>query len=374
MPTNPAHIRLRRARAQALAGGVRERSAAAVVRRAVAIQAQDAVAADLGIRVRGAGLTAGGVRAAYEDDRSIVRSWFMRGTLHTVPAEDVRWLLRLLGPRLVAATAARYRQLGLDDALRSRADELFRAALAADGPLTRAELTERLGALGVGPVGQGPIHLIRHAALTGVLCHGPMRAGEATYVLLDDWLADHGTDPVRDDEAAAAELARRYAAGYGPADADDFAVWSGLPKPLSRKAWAPAGASASSRGGAEASEADTGGAPDMRLIPAFDNYLVAYRTRELAVPAAYEKQVWPGGGIIRATVLADGLAVGTWSRQAPGLPPRIDAFGGPDGPDGPQGPDGRDGPDALERLGSAARAALDAEAAAVAAFLAPDAP
>ncbi|WP_405009150.1 DNA glycosylase AlkZ-like family protein [Kitasatospora sp. NBC_01539] len=89
-------VRGLRARAPALADGVREASAEAVVRRVFAIQAQDAMAADLGIRVRGRNITAAGIRAAYEDDRSIVRGWFMRGTLHAIPSSDARWVLRLL--------------------------------------------------------------------------------------------------------------------------------------------------------------------------------------------------------------------------------------------------------------------------------------
>ncbi len=45
----------------------------------------------------------------------------------------------------------------------------------------------------------------------------------------------------------------------------------------------------------------------------YDNYLIAHRTSALAVPAAHEQQVRPGGGQVRAAVLADGLARGTWA-------------------------------------------------------------
>ncbi len=152
-----------------------------VVRRVLAIQAQDATAADLGIRVRGRDITARAIRTAYEKERSIVRNWYMRGTLHTIPSDDARWVLQLLSPRILAATSRRYRQLGLGDDLRRCADHLIRRVLAAHVPLTRAELTERLTTLGVPPDGRAPFHLIRHAALTGILCHGPQRAGEATY-------------------------------------------------------------------------------------------------------------------------------------------------------------------------------------------------
>ncbi|WP_346009618.1 crosslink repair DNA glycosylase YcaQ family protein [Streptomyces sp. SID1328] len=95
-----------RACAQALTGGAREDSAEAVVRRVFAIQAQDATAADLGIRVRGRDITAQAIRTAYEKKRSIVRGWYMRGTLHTIPSDDARWVLRLLSPRILAATSS----------------------------------------------------------------------------------------------------------------------------------------------------------------------------------------------------------------------------------------------------------------------------
>ncbi|MFE4415475.1 hypothetical protein [Streptomyces sp. NPDC056821] len=71
-------VRRLRAHAQVLADGAREASAEAVVRRLFAIQAQDATAADLDIQVRGLDITAGAIRAAYEDERSIVRGWYPR--------------------------------------------------------------------------------------------------------------------------------------------------------------------------------------------------------------------------------------------------------------------------------------------------------
>ncbi len=310
-----------RARAQLLAGGRRGRSAEDVVRQVFAIQAQDTVAADLGIRVRGQDLTAHAIRAAYEDDRTIVRNWFMRGTLHTIPAEDVGWVTALLAPRVIAGTGSRYRDLGLTDDLRLRSGDLIGRLLGAHGPLTRAELAEQLATLGVAPAGQAPFHLIRYAALTGLVCHGPLRAGEPTYVLLRDWVPAAGA-PGLAGEAAAAELARRYLAGYAPATVGDFASWSGLALTSARAAWqamARSGAIVTDgdltvlAGGARG-HGDRSGGPDVRLLPAYDNYLTGYRTRQESVDAGFEARVWPGGGVIRPTVLVDGFVVGIWSR------------------------------------------------------------
>ena len=335
-------LRRLRARAQAVGGAARESSAEAVVRRAFAIQAQDAAAADLGIRVRGLDITGQAIRLAYEQERSIVRGWYMRGTLHTIPSDDARWVLRLLSPRTLVATSRRYQQLGLTDDLRERSDHLLRRLLTTHGPLTRLELTEHLTTLGIAPDGQAAFHLIRHAALVGILCYGPRRSNEATYVLLDDWLpADRSTakttaGALRDRDAALAELALRYLAAHGPAAAEDFAAWSGLPITWARKALSTLASSGAitaqgalavlARHGAEPMDTSPVDRPDVRLLPAYDNYLIGYHTRDVAVPIPHQAQVWPGGGVIRPTIIADGLAVATWARNSGRRSIQVDAF------------------------------------------------
>lgn len=330
-PADQEPLHRKRARAQLLAGGRRGDTAADVLRRVFAIQAQDATAAALGIRARGRDLGAQAIRTAYEGDASIVRNWFMRGTLHTIPAEDVRWVSRLLAERVIGATRHRYRELGLTDDLIERADDLIDQVLGVQGPLTRIELAERLARLGVDPTGQAPFHLIRHAALIGRVCHGPVRAGEQTYVLLDDWVP-WSDEPMLKGDAAVVELARRYLAAYAPATVDDFVSWSGLTVTSARRAW-----QALARSGAIALDgdsavpaghetADESATPDVRLLPAYDNYLTGYHTRQESVDAAHEARVWPGGGVIRATMLVDGRVAGTWSRASGGRVITVDPF------------------------------------------------
>ncbi|WP_187645698.1 winged helix DNA-binding domain-containing protein [Streptomyces sp. TRM49041] len=312
--------RLLRARAQAIGGRAREATVAAALDRVLAVQAQDLAAAGLGLRARVTGLTADDVQRATDIERTAVRGWFMRGTLQLVAAADARWLLALFGPVHLALGARRLRELGLDEALSERASKLIVKAVDGEGPLTRAELTERLATLGVEPKGQSAFHLIRRTALSGLICHGPQRAGEATFVPLDDWLPSTGPLPFSG-AAAETELARRYRVAHGPSDAMDFAQWSGLRAGTCKKAWAAAG---------EAPREDAEGIPlgDVRLIPAYDNYLVGYRGRELSVPAEHERRVRPGGGVIRPTVVVDGWAVGTWSGGRRGSDPVVEPFPG----------------------------------------------
>ncbi|TMD44924.1 MAG: winged helix DNA-binding domain-containing protein, partial [Chloroflexi bacterium] len=119
---------------------VRRSCPATILHQVLGLQAQLLSAAALGVRVRSTGLHASDVNRALNDDRSIVRGWLMRGTLHVVAAEDFRWLVRLLGPVFVRASATRHAQLGLDDDVKTRGVAAIRKILTDAGPIARYEL------------------------------------------------------------------------------------------------------------------------------------------------------------------------------------------------------------------------------------------
>jgi hypothetical protein len=274
------------------------------------------------MRARSAGLDATTIKRALNDERSIVRTWLMRGTLHVVAAEDVRWLLALLGPVFARANATRHAQLGLTDDVKARGLTAIRKILTGAGPLTRYELADRLRRrlVVLDPRTQAPIHLIGLAALQGILCPGPERDDrESTFVLLDDWVPRTRL-PSR--ETALAELARRYIAAYGPATIEDLGAWSGLP--MSDAHSAINGASAAF------AEVIIQGRPGLalkqhlrlkpstlktavRLLPAFDTYLLGYRRRDLAVPPPLQRRLQRGGGWLHPAVVVNGRAVAAWS-------------------------------------------------------------
>src|SRR2546425_3490313 len=226
-----------RVRAQRLPAAAGRKSTPPVVLRDICgLQAQLMSAAGLGLRVRSAGMNAGTVRRALNQDRSIVRTWLMRGTLHLVAAEDLGWLLSLLGPVFAAGNETRHAQLGLDHDLKLRGLDTIRRILADAGPLTRYELADQLQRRGIrlDPKSQAPIHLIQLAALRGILCLASDRdSGESTYVLIDDWVGQVSSPS---GAPALGELARRYFAAYGPATVEDLASWSGLPRSQARSA------------------------------------------------------------------------------------------------------------------------------------------
>jgi len=314
------HLRLSRLRSQHLTDDTRlSADVPAVTRALCALQGQAFDAARHQVRVRSLELTAAAVDRAFEEERSVVRTWLMRGTLHLCAADDVRWLMDIFGPALLQFGATRRRNLGLDDATCERGVQVLRTALA-NGPMARRQIRERMVSAGVleEPVGQSLVHLLYHAAALGVVCSGPPMGRDDSFVLLDDWVprSDGPTGA-----AALTELARRYFAAYGPAGAADFAAWSGLRQPVIRAAMAAVGSElvefpGSIHGlytlGAAAGVGDIA-RPHVRLLGHFDTFLLGYRRREHLGDADAEAWIHDGGGgWIRPVICVDGWIAGGW--------------------------------------------------------------
>ena len=317
-------VRRVRARFQCLHPGSRlNRRPAAAVSKLFALQSQEWPSAQLAIHARCAGLSQADVARAREVERGFVLTWALRGTLHLVPAEDLRWLLELCAPAAIRGTKSRYRQLGLTERVRERGLEAIRAILSREGALIRSQLAQALESRGVPVAGQAIHHLVRFAALRGLICFGPEVDGDLTYALLDDWLPETIETPPPADPLR--ELARRYLAAYAPATPADFARWSGLNKAQTRQAWetvaadcAPAripdGEALMLRNQLDSLEAAPTEAV-ARLLPRYDSYLLGYASRAFMVAEAHARQVHPGGGLIRACVLIDGEARAGWKLE-----------------------------------------------------------
>ena len=334
-------LRTLRLRSQWLNAGRAEQSDPAALLAAVCgVQAQEAKAAVLAVWVRGGGPTAADVERARVEERSIVRTWCMRGTIHLLATKELGWLLPLLGPLSVRKSARRYAELGLDEAVCQKAVVAIGEILGEEGALTRAELAGRLAERGIPTEGQAAYHLVRRAALEGVACFGPDRAKEPTYVPLDGAFQ---IGEALDREAALNRLARRYLEAFGPAGPEDLAVWSGLGVSESRgafeslarelievehsgsrswmlesqRAWLDEVSHGEvSHGevlhGKRAATGGHGRELGVRLLPAYDPFLLGYKGRDLILPKEYAKRIHPGGGLLRPVVLVGGRAAATW--------------------------------------------------------------
>ncbi len=311
--------------AQLLAGAP-ARDPVGVAERLLAVQGQDPRGFRLAVRARTRGLSTADVDRALTDDRSLVVTWLNRGTLHLVRSEDYPWLQALTTPPLVTGSARRLAQLGVTPTLADRGVAVIEHSLAEEGPLTRAQLGERVSAADVPTEGQALVHLLMLASLRGIAVRGPMVGREHAYALVRDWL---GNSPPIDRDRGLAELARRYLAGHGPAGDRDLARWAGLPL---RDARAGLHAIARQLGACTDGLVDLAGRPHAarlpapRLLGAYDPTLLGWIDREPLVGPAERARLITVNGLFRPFALVRGQAVATWGLQAGKV--RIDPFAG----------------------------------------------
>jgi hypothetical protein len=318
--TSLPEVALLRLAAQWLAGP-RAATPAEVVRRLGAVQGQDFPGAITSIALRTADRRRKDVEVAL-DDGEIVRSWPMRGTLHVLPADDLHWMLELLGPRAMAGLAGRRERLGLTESDALRAREIVVPALEGGRRMRRADLLAAIEDGGVAVTGQRGYHLLWFLAQTGTLCLGPTDgAGEQLFVLLDEWVPA----PRRlAGEEALGELARRFFLGHGPATVQDLARWAGIPLRDARAGLALArpALAALEVDGVEhlldpttpdrlaACRTEAGG---LFLLPGFDEFVLGYGDRRAILDPEFAERIVPGNnGMFRSTVVHGGRIVGTW--------------------------------------------------------------
>ena len=290
------------------------------VRLLTAAQGQDLPGALLSVALRTESAQRGDVEAALNGG-TVVRSWPMRGTLHLVAADDLPWLIDLLGPRVLAGAPARRRQLGITDDDVEKARTVAIGALSGGARLRRVDLLAALADGGVDVGGQRGYHLLWYLSQSSTLCLGPMRGNEQLFVLAGEWIPH----PRRlDPDEALAELARRFFRGHGPATLKDLVRWAGLK-------------AAEARAGLAAVRDELAclvidgvehfldpATPDLLadhrpaargtfLLPGFDEFVLGYADRGAVLDPAFADRIAPGGnGVFRPTVVHDGRIVGTW--------------------------------------------------------------
>jgi Winged helix DNA-binding domain len=306
-------VQARRFAAQQLSGEP-ARSPVAVAGRLLAIQGQDPRGARLAIRSRTTGLTAADVDRALTGDRSLVITWLNRGTLHLVRSEDYWWLHPLTAkPQFQLGCQRILSGLGVSAASADKGVAVVEQALASDGPLTRAQLADRLAAAGLPSAAGCALHMLMLASLRGIAVRGPMVGAQHAYVRTRDWLGAPRRAVDRD--TALAELARRYLAGHGPASDRDLAKWAGLPLgEVRRGLGAISGELRELPGGLVELAAVTPAEislPAPRLLGAYDDVLLGWESRD-PVLSGYQGIVTVNG-LFRPFALVDGQAAGIWT-------------------------------------------------------------
>jgi uncharacterized protein YcaQ len=314
------------------------RSLTTVVRDMAGAQAQLLSAAQLSLWPRVRDLKLAQVEDAMHK-RKLVKASCMRQTLFLVPSKDLAIFVRGSARRAEKEIHWMRRQ-GVPD---SAIDAVIDAALSIlDEPLTRPEIAERvsrklgvqvqsftgggwgnqkkLAAVPVGQLTLPVVYLLHLARARGVVCYGPSRGSEPTFVRGDAWIPKWH-DVTR--EEAEEHLLRIYLKAYGPATAADFAMWSGVTVTDAREIW--------ERVGSEIVPVDVDGwaaavlrkdlpelaqavfkRPLVRLLPYFDSFLIGHRERRHLVTMEHHKKIYRAQGWISPVVLVNGRVAAVW--------------------------------------------------------------
>ncbi len=286
-----------------------------------ALQGQDYAGAKWSVGLRAPGSSDAAVEAALRAG-TLARTWLMRGTLHLLATRDVPWMLALITPRLRVARARRARDLNLDATTLARGTDLLGGAVAA-GPQDRAALLAVLRDHGLPTDAGRGLFVLQQASVEGLLVQGAAVRGVPRFRAL----REPAPVPPLPREEALARLATRYFGSRGPASVQDFAWWAGL-----SLADAHAGLSAAQ---VPLAPLDWEGqtlwtpaepppepppeppAPDVLLLPGFDEYLLGYADRRAALDPQHARTLVPGGnGVFMNTIVSAGQVVGTWRRDA----------------------------------------------------------
>lgn len=283
-----------------------------------AVQAQDYLGALWAIGLRMSHATEAKVEQALAD-RSIVRTWPMRGTIHFVPAADVRWMLQLLTPRMLASSAARMRQAGLDEKVFSRSRNIFINALQGGNQLSRTAMYKLLEAAGISTNEQRGLYILHRLSAEGLLCFAARQGKQPAFALLDEWVPDAISLPYAE---ALAKLALRYFTSHGPATVQDFAWWTGLTV-------------ADAKNGVEMIKSDlryeviedrtywfktlAPAGKDLShiayLLPNYDEYIVGYTDRSAVLDEEHTQRLDSRGNVLFShTIVIDGQVIGAWKR------------------------------------------------------------
>lgn len=282
-----------------------------------AVQAQDYSGAKWALAQRVSGMTDIGIDALF-DEGKILRTHVMRPTWHFVLPEDIVWLQMLTSLRVHAVSAYYYRKMELDDGIFRQVEELLASLLQGNRYATRAEIQQELEQAGIKGVGLRLAYVLMHAELEGHICSGPRKGKQFTYALLSE-RAPHAKRLGR--EQALAELTSRYFTSHGPAQAQDFAWWSGLSAKDVTAGIAMAKLQKEEVEGKiywfAQSTPTTFTSPMVRLLPNYDEYLIAYKDHTPTLDASILKNMSVDARNVVFTnhiVVLDGRVVGGWRR------------------------------------------------------------
>jgi hypothetical protein len=297
------------------------------VTRTGGIQAQVMSAAEIAVCTRVEGFSPQDVKSALWEDRTLVKTWAMRSTLHLLSAKELPLYLAARDWHMNDSWSKYFVEFGL---ITPAQQEAFLSAVPhvlEQGPMSRSQLADAV-AKHTGMAQMRDFILseswgtpLKPSAYRGELCFGPGQGQSATFMNPKVWIGEW--QPI-EPKLALQEIARRYLQAYGPATAENFAFWWGCTKGVARKLFQSLEE--------ELEEVEVEGLqafalratlPHMQslepveqilLLPLFDAYTIGVRLGcEPLLAQAYKRQVFNLQGWTFAVILVNGSIQGVWN-------------------------------------------------------------
>ncbi len=289
------------------------------------LNAQGALNYNLSLWARVEGLDTQFIRDSMRD-KTLLRSWFMRNTVHIMTTRQAFVARLALRESLVQEWNRWTVKTGSKESPDSWTVHYGEVLAALDeGPLSMSELLDRYS-----PASEHPrrtlSRTVREMSLKGLVCNAEPRGSwyhdtEQTYADVKRWvLGMTETDKNR----AQISLMTDYLLAYGPATVQDYAYWTGMKVSAARevlRGLEPELAVVETSGqrgklyvpreslrGLDHAEAT----PLVRLLPKFDALVMGHRDKTRFMDEATRKRVFLPTAEVSATVLVDGRVEGVW--------------------------------------------------------------
>jgi hypothetical protein len=299
-----------------------------VVSRIGGLQAQLFSSAELSLCARVEGFEPGSLAAALWEDRTMVKLWAQRGTLHVLPSSEFGLWQSVFEQYEHDRKPSWYRYFGVTD--RELDKTIAAIARALEGRMmTREELALEVSRITRSETLGDKLReswgaILKPASFQGHLCFASNAGRNVRFTNPRTWLPE---PELVEPASALPAIARRYLSAYGPATRLDFAHWLGV-RPA-------AAGSAFKRLEDEAVSIDVEGssmlalasavgdmervrpARAVRLLPAFDPYVIAVSPHALhCLPGDFRKRIYRPQGWISPALVVDGRMDGIWQSES----------------------------------------------------------
>jgi hypothetical protein len=249
----------------------------------------------------------------------IIRTHILRPTWHFVSADDIYWMLDVSGPQVKRIVITFAKKYDYDAKKLNQINSAIEKILAGNNHLTRNEIMQELNIKKTSSEDFLSAAIMMNAELDGLVCNGKMKGKQITYTLLEERVKKPLTKLTK--EEGLAKLAKRYFESHGPATLLDFSWWSGFSPTTSKLVINSIESELNSVEidnqiywfGADFSN-ENNFRESVHFLPAFDEILISYKTREASILPEHQSKAFTNNGIFKPIILENGKVIGIWKR------------------------------------------------------------